>query len=254
MRIENFKSRMANRDMMAGTFLKTPAYELVEVLATSELDFICIDMEHSPFDRARTDACLAVARALDFPVLGAGDAFCTPNRVAGVGHGRGGRGGTAYHHVEQAKDLVRAAHFGPGGRGFAGATRWAGYGTQNMAEVLAQSARQTVVIAQIEEPEALENVEEIAATPGVDGLFLGPSDMSVSMGFSDTNSEQLRAALARCGAAAEASGKAYMTFVPNASKAADWAQFGAHMFFVGSEQGWMKSGANADASGIHALG
>ena len=69
MRIENFKSRMANRDMMAGTFLKTPAYELVEVLATSELDFICIDMEHSPFDRARTDACLAVARALDFPVL-----------------------------------------------------------------------------------------------------------------------------------------------------------------------------------------
>jgi len=54
MRIENFKSRMANRDMMAGTFLKTPAYELVEVLATSELDFICIDMEHSPFDRART--------------------------------------------------------------------------------------------------------------------------------------------------------------------------------------------------------
>ena len=63
MRIENFKSRMANRDMMAGTFLKTPAYELVEVLATSELDFICIDMEHSPFDRARTDACLAVWQA-----------------------------------------------------------------------------------------------------------------------------------------------------------------------------------------------
>ncbi|MCH1531925.1 MAG: aldolase/citrate lyase family protein, partial [Planktomarina temperata] len=120
--------------------------------------------------------------------------------------------------------------------------------------VLAQSARQTVVIAQIEEPEALENVEQIAATPGVDGLFLGPSDMSVSMGYSDTNSEQLRAALARCGAAAEVSGKAYMTFVPNAAKAADWAQFGAHMFFIGSEQGWMKSGANTDAQGIHALG
>jgi hypothetical protein len=45
-----------------------------------------------------------------------------------------------------------------------------------------------------------------------------------------------------------------MTFVPNASKAVDWAQFGAHMFFVGSEQSWIKSGANADASGIHALG
>ncbi|MDO7551716.1 MAG: aldolase/citrate lyase family protein, partial [Planktomarina temperata] len=216
MRIENFKSRMANRDMMAGTFLKTPAYELVEVLATSELDFICIDMEHSPFDRARTDACLAVARALDFPVLVRVTHFA-PQTVLQV-LDMGAVGVVAPHIIsaEQAKDLVRAAHFGPGGRGFAGATRWAGYGRQNMAEVLAQSARQTVVIAQIEEPEALENVEQIAATPGVDGLFLGPSDMSVSMGYSDTNSEQLRAALARCGAAAEASGKAYMTFVPNA--------------------------------------
>ena len=69
MRIQNFKARMANRDMMAGTFVKTPSYELIEVLATSDLDFVCIDMEHSPFDRARADACLAVARALDFPVL-----------------------------------------------------------------------------------------------------------------------------------------------------------------------------------------
>ena len=69
MRIQNFKSKMASRTIMAGTFLKTPAYELIEVLATSDLDFVCVDMEHSPFDRGRADACLAMARALDFPVL-----------------------------------------------------------------------------------------------------------------------------------------------------------------------------------------
>jgi len=113
MRIENFKSRMANRDMMAGTFLKTPAYELVEVLATSELDFICIDMEHSPFDRARTDACLAVARALDFPVLVRVTHFA-PQTVLQV-LDMGAVGVVAPHIItaEQAKDLVRAAHFGP---------------------------------------------------------------------------------------------------------------------------------------------
>jgi hypothetical protein len=44
-----------------------------------------------------------------------------------------------------------------------------------------------------------------------------------------------------------------MTFVPNAAKAADWAQYGAHVFFVGSEHGWMKAGANSDASGIHQI-
>jgi 2-keto-3-deoxy-L-rhamnonate aldolase RhmA len=109
MRIENFKSRMANRDMMAGTFLKTPAYELVEVLATSELDFICIDMEHSPFDRARTDACLAVARALDFPVLVRVTHFA-PQTVLQV-LDMGAVGVVAPHIItaEQAKDLVRAA-------------------------------------------------------------------------------------------------------------------------------------------------
>ena len=113
MRIENFKSRMANRDMMAGTFLKTPAYELVEVLATSELDFICIDMEHSPFDRARTDACLAVARALDFPVLVRVTHFA-PQTVLQV-LDMGAVGVVAPHIItaEQAKDFGARGAFWP---------------------------------------------------------------------------------------------------------------------------------------------
>ena len=254
MRIKNFKTRMANRDLMAGTFIKTPAYELIEVLATSDLDFVCIDMEHSPFDRGRTDACLTVARALDFPVLVRVTHFSSETILQVLDMGAVGVVAPHIVNASQAADLVRLSHFGNGGRGFAGATRWAGYGTKSMAEVLAQSGRETVVIAQIEEPEALRNVESIAATDGIDGLFLGPSDMSVSMGYSDANSEELLAALKRTGDAALASGKAYMTFVANATKAADWAQYGPHMFFVGSEQGWMKAGANLDAAGIHGIG
>jgi len=254
MRIKNFKTRMANRDLMAGTFIKTPAYELIEVLATSDLDFVCIDMEHSPFDRGRTDACLAVARALDFPVLVRVTHFSSETILQVLDMGAVGVVAPHIVNASQAADLVRLSHFGNGGRGFAGAIRWAGYGTKSMAEVLAQSGRETVVIAQIEEPEALRNVESIAATDGIDGLFLGPSDMSVSMGYSDANSEELLAALKRTGDAALASGKAYMTFVANATKAADWAQYGPHMFFVGSEQGWMKAGANLDAAGIHGIG
>ena len=65
----DFRQRMLDWQFMAGTFLKTPSYEMVEVLAKSGLDFICLDGEHAPFDRGRMDACLAIARALDFPVL-----------------------------------------------------------------------------------------------------------------------------------------------------------------------------------------
>lgn len=233
--------------------MKTPAYELVEVLATSDLDFICVDMEHSPFDRARADACLAMARALDFPVLVRVTHF-SPETVLQV-LDMGAVGVVAPHIVNagQAAELAKVSRFGNGGRGFAGATRWAGYGTQNMKQVLEQSGRETVVVAQIEEPEALENVESIAATDGIDGLFLGPSDMSVSMGYTDTGSDALKAALKRTGDAAKAHNKAYMTFVPNGTAAQDWAQYGPHMFFIGSEQGWMKQGANADAAQVHAI-
>ncbi|MGB1235162.1 MAG: HpcH/HpaI aldolase family protein [Planktomarina sp.] len=251
-RIANFKSRMANRDMMAGTFMKTPAYELIEVLASSDLDFICIDMEHSPFDRARADTCLAMARALDLPVLVRVTHFSAETVLQVLDMGAVGVVAPHIVNAEQAADLVRVSHFGNGGRGFAGGTRWAGYGTQSMKQVLEQT-KETIVIAQIEEPEALANVEAIAAVEGIDGLFLGPSDMSVSLGYTDTGSDELLQALERTGAACAANDKAYMTFTPNGAKAAEWAKYGCHMFFIGSEQGWMKQGANRDAADVHGI-
>ncbi len=253
MGISDFKARVHAKQMMAGTFMKTPAYELIEVLAASDLDFICIDMEHSPFDRARTDACLAVARALDFPVLVRVTHFAPQTVLQVLDMGAVGIVAPHITSADMAAQLAKVAHFGDGGRGFAGATRWAGYGKHTMAETLAKSARETVVFAQIEEVEALQNVEAIAAVDGIDGVFLGPSDLSVSMGKTDTGSDDLLAALARTGQAADAHGKAYATFVPNAAKAAEWAQYGPHIFFIGSEQGWMKAGANADAQGVHAI-
>lgn len=253
MRIAQFKSRMANKDMLAGTFMKTPSYELIEVLATSDLDFVCIDMEHSPFDRARTDMCLAMARALDFPVLVRVTHFAPETVLQVLDMGAVGVVAPHITNAAQAADLVRFCHFGDGGRGFAGATRWAGYGTKPMKDTLARSQRETIVIAQIEEVSALENVADIAAVEGLDGLFFGPSDMSVSLGKTDTSSPEMLEAMQTTGRAAAEHDLAYMTFVPNAKTAADWAKYGPHMFFIGSEQGWMKQGANADAAGVHGI-
>jgi 2-keto-3-deoxy-L-rhamnonate aldolase RhmA len=63
----------------------------------------------------------------------------------------------------------------------------------------------------------------------------------------------LQAALQKVGAASKAAGTCYMSYVPNAAKAADWVQYGMTMFFIGSEQGWMLNGARADAAGVHGL-
>ena len=93
-----------------------------------------------------------------------------------------------------------------------------------MPEVLEQSLKETVVLAQIEEPAAVEICEEIAAVEGVDGLFLGPADLSVGYGHSSMDNADVKAALARVGDACRANGKGYASFVGSGAAAQGWAR------------------------------
>ena len=249
-----FRQRMLDGEFLAGTFLKTPSYEMVEVLAKSGLDFICLDGEHAPFDRGRMDACLAIARALDFPVLVRVGSASPENILQALDSGAVGIVAPHIDTVEKAEDLARVSRFGHYGRGYAGSTRWAGFATRQMGDLLEQSKNETVVIAQIEEPEGVQAAAGIAGVEGIDGLFLGPADVTVGFGTLDPNSPALQKALTDTGAAAKAAGKAYMSFVPNAEKARDWVQYGMTMFFIASEQSWVLNAAKGQAAGIHDLG
>ena len=247
-----FRDRVLSGEYLAGTFLKTPAHQVIEVMAQSRLDFLCLDAEHAPFDRAAVDACMAVGRALNVPMLvRVGDG--SPREILWALDA--GATGIVVPHVdsvEKAADVARAARFGLGGRGFAGSTRWAGYATRPMSEVRARDT-DTVVLAQIEEPAGVEHGAQIAATDGIDGLFLGPADLSVSYGHSSTDNPDLPRALSVVGKAARDAGKAFVTFVPDAAAARDWAQYGVTMFFIASEHAWMRNLANTEADGIHSL-
>ena len=254
MQIAGFRQRLLSRVPLAGTFLKTPAYQLIEILAQSELDFVCLDAEHAPFDRNAIDACCAIGRALDFPVLvRIGDG--SPREILQALDC--GAVGIVVPHVDsaaKAQAVAQAARFGQGGRGFAGSTRWAGYATQSMPDLLKKSAEETVVMAQIEEPEGVEAAEAIAATDGIDALFLGPADLSVGYGHDHQTSDDLFAAMERVGKATEAAGKAYVSWVANAQKAQEWSAYGMSCFFISSEHSWMRAGATAEARGVHEIG
>lgn len=252
MRIANFKTRMLSGDLLAGTFIKTPSIEVIEVLAQSELDFVCLDAEHAPFDRARLDLCLAMARALDFPVLVRPGSASAENILQALDSGAIGIVAPHVYNVEKARAAAKAGHYGLGGRGYAGSSRWAGYATRPMQEVLAQD-KETIIIAQIEEPEGVDAAADIAAVPGIDGLFLGPADLSVGYGQTAVGGPQLDAAFATVGAAAQKHGKAYMTFVGSAQDAAALTDHGLTMFFIASEQSWMRTEATRQAKGIHGL-
>ncbi|WP_416882280.1 HpcH/HpaI aldolase family protein [Marivita sp.] len=254
MQIAGFRQRLLLRVPLAGTFLKTPAFQLIEILAQSELDFVCLDAEHAPFDRNAIDACCAMGRALDFPVLvRVGDG--SPREILQALDC--GAVGIVVPHVDSAAKaaaVAQAARFGRGGRGFAGSTRWAGYATQSMPDLLARSHSETVVMAQIEEPEGVEAAEAIAATDGIDALFLGPADLSVGYGHDHQASDDLFSAMERVGKATEAAGKAYVSWVANAQKAQEWSAYGMSCFFISSEHSWMRAGATAEARGVHEIG
>ncbi len=246
------RARILARETLSGTFVKTPAYEIIEVLALSGLDFICIDCEHAPNGRRGMDASLAMAKALGLPALVRVPEFTPGNVLMALDSGAVG---VVIPHVTdgaKAAAVAKAAHFGHGGRGFAGSTRWAGQGAHNMHEVLAMDD-ETVVLAQIEEPEGVAALDAIAGTDGIDGLFVGPADMAVSLGVNDITHPEVQDVMRRVGEAAGRHGKAAVTFQPTTATVPALKEMGLSMFFIGSEHTFMLNAAKQVAADLAAL-
>ena len=251
MATDGLRKRMLRGDILSGTFVKTPSHDIIEVMALSGLDYVTIDTEHAPFDRGRLDACLAVARALDFPVLVRVPVGDREEILKVLDSGATGIVVPHIDSVDKARDIARWSRFGHGGRGFAGSTRWAGYATRKMPEILAQS-EETVVIVQIEEPEGVDACESIAAVEGIDGLFVGPADLAVCYGVTDINGKEVRGALAKVGEATAKTDCCSITFAPDTSTAVELNKLGVTMFHIASEHGFAMAGARHAAESLAA--
>lgn len=240
-----FKVRLRAREPLLGTFVKTPHPAIVEVLATTSLDCICLDAEHAPFDRRDLDVCILAARSAGLPVL---------VRVpSGVPHEilnalDLGAAGIVVPHVRtraEAEAVVRAAHYGAGGRGYAGGTRAARFQAPAIAERLITVRDQTSVIVQIEDVEALEQVEAIAGVPGVDAVFIGRIDLTVALGETDAKAASVMEAVDAVTRSAIGVGTAVGMFTADAKELPHWRTLGASLFLLGSDQGFLRLGAEA---------
>jgi len=219
--MNGFRDRLRAGDLLAGTWVKTPHANVVEVLALSSLDLLVIDAEHAPFDRAGIDLCLLAARAGGKPVLVRPASADDASILQALD---GGADGVIVPHVrsaEAARDIVRACHYRPGGRGFAGSTRAAAYTTLGMARHRAAASRITV-IAQIEDAEALDEIDAIAAIDGIDALFIGRADLTVSLGRESPDDPAVIAAVERICAAGRAAGRTIGMFLSRASDVPGW--------------------------------
>ena len=165
---DTLKARLAAGETLIGTFVKTPDPIIVEVLALTGLACLCLDAEHAPFDRRAIDGMRAGgARGCQgcggAPARDRARACAQRARLRRHRHRRaacplGGGGGARWRRM--------CRYAVPNGRGYAGSSRSAGYTTRDMAANLQAAAERTVVIAQIEDPEAIEEIDAIAQVDG----------------------------------------------------------------------------------------
>ena len=238
----SLKQKLRDQMPLIGTFLKTPSAMICEVLGRSDLDVICLDAEHSPFDRGDINDCVLALRHVGKPSL----VRVPANRPEHILNALDcGATGVLVPHVitgEDAEALAGNAHFGTG-RGYAGSSRAAGYGARSMAEHKARSAEETVVIAQIEDADALNNLDAIFAASTIDAFFIGRADLSVSLGADGPNDPQvIEAVEAICAKGSEA-GVTVGMFTGNLDELPKWRASGASLFLLGSDHGFMLSGA-----------
>jgi 2-keto-3-deoxy-L-rhamnonate aldolase RhmA len=175
-----------------GTFMKIPALETVEIVKLAGFDFIVLDAEHALLSLADLNRMILVARAIGIaPIV----------RVPDHGYGDvqrildAGAAGLFFPHVAdraECEQVVRQASHPPyGSRGAGGGMRAGNWGMagRGNASYVRDGVDKVMRIPMIEERIAVDNADEILAVEGVDGVFIGPGDLSMTMGMKPTDPE-----------------------------------------------------------------
>ncbi|WP_051212199.1 HpcH/HpaI aldolase family protein [Rubritepida flocculans] len=179
------KAKMARGEAALGCSLMFPSPQLVEMLGHAGFDWVLLDTEHGSLSPADVEVMAMAADAVGITAIARPRSNAAADIQAMMDRGVAGVQVPHVNTAEEARRAVSAVKFGPGAaRGLAAGTRpdrW-GLGAR-MADFAAQANAHSLVCVQIEHEEAVANIEEILAVEGVDVFFIGPSDLSQSMGF-----------------------------------------------------------------------
>lgn len=235
-----------------GTFIKTPAPHVVELLGLAGLGFGIVDAEHGPFDRTNADGMMIAGRACGLPlyIRTPDDAAATLLWALDIG-----ATGLIVPHVDtagQARQIVSRARFNGGERGFSNSARWGRYGATGITEAIA-IGDQAEIMVQIESAQAVANVDAIAAVDGIAALVIGRADLALSMGLTDMDHPDVLEGTRRSIAAARSVGKGAVVVVGAAGAAGDFIDMGATQIVVASDQAFLRTAAQQAVASVAAL-
>ena len=201
-----FRRRACAGEVLVGTIVSLNSPQIAEILSDVGFDWLFIDAEHGAYGPLAVESLIQAT----------GDR--TPCLVRIPAHeetwiekmldvGAAGIIAPQVNSVEQAQQVVNYAKYPPQGERGVGIARAQRYGSE-LANYLDQANDSLLTVIQIEHVKAVENVQELAAVQGVDALFVGPYDLSMSMGIpGQVNDSSVQHAIAEVLAVCRDAGK-----------------------------------------------
>lgn len=214
----------ASNSVPVGTWLKIPSMEPAEIMAYAGLDFVVVDLEHSPIGLETAYRIINIARSSGLTAL---------VRVPDAGASTiqkvldAGAHGILVPHVESGNEATRVAaavRFPPAGvRGAGGTSRAGRWGLLPTADYLAEGNFNALCIPQLESEAAISAAPEILAVAGVNAIFVGAADLALSLGVTPSHprvQELIDQAISAAHAAGKPCGLAFGSRPDAARKAA----------------------------------
>jgi 4-hydroxy-2-oxoheptanedioate aldolase len=228
------KARLASGETVLGCFVRSPDATLAEFVSLGGWDFLVFDGEHGALQPADIGDLARAAELHDVTPI----ARVTTNEPSTIlrflDAGAHGVHVPWVNTPEEAEQVVRSVKYGPRGmRGLAG-NRLSGWRAD--AGTTAAANRESLVVVHVETAQAVDVIDELVAVAGIDVLFIGPTDLSHSLGVpGEPGHPRVREAMERVAAAVVPSPVALGLFAADPAVIRRWRQDGARYFTTGLE-------------------
>jgi 4-hydroxy-2-oxoheptanedioate aldolase len=241
--------RLASGETVFTGWCALPAPIVAESIAREGFNTVTIDQQHGLWDTEATVVGIAAIRAggaapiVRVPL----GAFAAASRA--LDFGAEGVIAPMINTTADAQAFVSATKFPPlGERSWGPMRAMTLTGNTDPKLYLREANGSTVTLAMIETSTAMANLDTIAATPGIDVLFVGPSDLSIALtdgGELDPHSDTVESALDRIVAACRKAGKVPGLYCTDAARAVACAKRGIRFLAVGSDLAFLRAGTAA---------
>jgi 2-keto-3-deoxy-L-rhamnonate aldolase RhmA len=245
----SLKDALRDHKPLIGTLVTTASPEVAEVLALAGFDWLFIDLEHGSLSIQNAQRAVQAVAGRCFTVVRVPEAT-DANIKRALDTGCDGIIAPHVNTAAEARRIVALAKYPPEGERSAGLGRAQGYGL-NFADYIASANSRTVVVVQIEHKDGVSNVEQMLMVRGVDAIFIGPYDLSGSMGIlGQVSDTRVVSAIEKVRTACAASNMPFGIFCATAEQASSAIQTGARLVAVGTDLSHMANSARATLEAI----